>query len=505
MTFRNPPENYFFMTWNWPLIRKLSLWLFLSALVAMLALVIAMIVSLPKKCNPPTQWYQGNVIYEIFPPSFADADGDGIGDLKGLSAKADYILALGAKAVRLNSIFSANEYPENYQNVTSLTEIAKPLGTLKEFGILHKSLRARNISLILDLPLYPFIKKLSPSRISGNSGNNDTENKPIAEFLKLNVDHKDDPISQAIVFWQHHGVEGFYLKDLEYYVNDTNFVSSLRRWKQLLGQDGVLIVSNAAFKAIPNKIINIFLNNVDLIDIQLSMEGGVDYVSKEIDNVLNSTLFSKAGMPWVHWSLGDVNSVRLANRLHFGNATLGATMLQLMLPGTPSIFYGDEIGLHQISDEHNEKEDVKHLHQLGAMIWKDPQKQFSHKATIPWMHGQPQPANFDQLELISKLIAFRAESPSIYINVVNKEGETKANAEVKYSKRDMLVIQRWYPRRKAYVVVCNLGDKFISEDLSNLLYSGQIVVGPRGNSRSEMVSFKDVSLWPGESVVILLD
>lgn len=505
MTFRNPPENYFFMSWNWPLIRKFSLWLFISGLVAMLALVIAMIVSLPKRCNPDVEWYQGNLMYEIFPASFADSDRDGIGDFRGLMLNADYILSLGVKGVRLNSIFNSKEYPENYKNITSLIEIAKPLGSIKDFVMLSNALRARNISLLLDLPLYPYVKKLTISKTQELSETNNTDHKPTAEFLKMKREREEDIISQAIVYWQSHGVDGFYLKGLENYVNDTNFPQSIKYWKRLVGQSRALIINNEVLKAIPKKYMNLLLNNVDLVDIRLEIGEGIDQIRKVIENELNGTLFLKPNYPWIHWSLGDVDSVRLANRLHHGNATLGAMLLQLMLPGTPSIFYGDEFGIKQILDTHNDKKDLEHMHQLAVMDWKDPLKTFTQEGILPWMHGQPTSKNFDQVELLSKIVALRAESPAIYMSSVYKDEENKANAEVMYSKGDMLVMQRWYPRRKSYVVVSNLGDNQIVNDLSTLLYSGQVVVGPRAESRSETISFKAVSLWQGESVVIQLD
>lgn len=63
-----------FVTWNWPLIRKFTFFLFLSGIFAMCSIVVAMIVNLPKTCNPDSVWYQGSVFYEIFPASFKDSD-----------------------------------------------------------------------------------------------------------------------------------------------------------------------------------------------------------------------------------------------------------------------------------------------------------------------------------------------------------------------------------------------------------------------------------------------
>ncbi|XP_074036535.1 amino acid transporter heavy chain SLC3A2 [Leptinotarsa decemlineata] len=499
LTFRNPPDNYFFMTWNWPLIRKISTWLFLSGLVAMVALVVAMISTLPQKCNPPTFWYQGNLLYEIFPASFYNGGQNMEGDFKGISMKADYIMELGARGVRLNSIFDSPNYPYDFENITSLTDIAPSLGTLKDFSSMVKHLNSRNISLILDLPIFPFVKKLVHKKMYDQK--NESNSGPTMEFLRSERDEELDIIEESILYWISNGVEGFYFKGLEYLKDDPFLANSLRRWKKILGENRVIIVSEAFISSAPKSIINIILNNVDLVDVKLNLEKGVTEVSKQIGSLQNGTLFSKPGMPWIHWSLGNANSNRLANTLPYANATLGATLLQLMLPGTPCIFYGDEIGLQQIADTQGERQDIKHLHQLTMMPWQNQKLK-----VLPWIHGDGEVVgSFHQKELISKMVALRTQAPSIYMNSVYKEGVNKANAEVKYAGNQFLVIQRWYPRRNAYVVASNLGTERLSTDLSTLLYTGKVVIGPRTDSSPGTISFKDISLWPGESVVVVLN
>ncbi|XP_031351912.1 4F2 cell-surface antigen heavy chain-like isoform X2 [Photinus pyralis] len=492
MTFRNPPENYFFMKWNWPVIRKVSAWMFLAGIMAMIAVVIAMVWKLPKTCNPPTEWYQGKLMYEIFPASFSDSDDDGIGDLKGVALRVDYLSSLGVQAVRLNSIFASLQYPENYNNVTTLTEIAPQIGKLADLTLLVNSLHNENIRLVLDVPIWPLIKRLKRRDFTNGSSFNE-EN------------FENDPIEDALTFWANLGVDGFYLKGLELLTNDESFSANLRSWKRVLGWNKILIVNHAVIDRTHPKCIPTVLNNIDLVDVRLEMTGGVEKISEQLESVLNSTLFAKAGNPWVHWSLGNDATARLTNKLPYTNATLGATLLQLMLPGTPSIFYGDEIGLQQISDPHEDRKGLEHLHQLSAMAWEAPNRPFTRKGILPWMHSHPMPINFAQLEIISKMVSLRVTSPSIYVNAINKDGLNKANAEIKYKENDLLVIQRWFPRRKSYVVVSNLGFVHISADLSTLLYGGQVVVGPTASSKIETLSFKEISLWPGESVVVLLD
>lgn len=430
-----------------------------------------------------TQWYQGSVMYEIFPASFADSNGDMIGDFRGILERADYLESLGVRAIRLNSIFSSPNYPEDYKNFSSLVEVAKPLGSTADFEALTTNLGLKNISVILDIHLRQVLLDSLPQKAPDGA--------------------TKDRVEEALLYWVQHGVAGFFLKDLHHYVEDPNFGDCLKRWKRVLGQDRALIVSSKVLDVVPQKFLNNLLNNVDLIDIKLEIEAGAGRVTQQIEFTLNGTLFGRAGMPWVLWSLSDEDSVRLSNRLPLNNATLGATLLQLMLPGTPSIFYGDEIGLQQLSDPEGDRHDLKHLHQFVVMEWKD--RKFSRTNVLGWMHGESTSKNFDQMKVIAKMNELRKESPAIYVNSVNKDGDTKASAQVKYSQMDLLVIQRWYPRRKSYVVVSNLGTSLITSDLSKLLYSGQVVVGPKVESAAEVISFNSVSLWPGESVVIALD
>lgn len=475
----------------------------------MMALVVAMITALPKTCNPPTLWFQGNVIYEIFPASFTDSTDDGIGDLKGISIRADYLQSLGIKGVRLNSIFASEHYPEHYDNVTSLIELEKQLGSMHDFKLLVDALHLRNISLILDLPLWPNIERLKGDTIEVHEFKEIEYNSPSVEFLRsasLVKEDEHDEVTKALYYWLEHKVDGFYLKGLEHHLGDPHFVASLRRWKRVLGPDRPIIIDHSVIRNAPKSILTSILANVDLIDVHLDMEDGTDNFSKQIESYLNSSLYSQPGMPWIHWNLGNINTPRLANRLYHNNATLGVTLLQLLLPGTVSIFYGDEIGLKQITDPHDDKKDISNLHNLAPMIWNQPNVEFSHPGVLPWMHGVPAQVSFDQVELISKMIALRSKSPSIYVNSVTKDGVTKANAEIKrFVENDLMVIQRWYPRRRNYVVVSNLGAVHREGDLSRSLYSGDVVVGPRADSRPESVSFKSISLFPGESIVIVLD
>lgn len=466
------------------------MWVFMSILVASVALVVATVVTLPKTCNPPVQWYQGSLMYEIFPASFQDTNNDGIGDLKGIASRADYIKSLGVKAIRLNSIFPALHYPEDYNNVTSLIKIDKSIGTINDFPLLISALHSRNISLVLDLPLYPVVRELKLNKLYVHTKN---KTESLAEYMKddfinkaeFTDDSDSDPISEAIDFWIQQGVDGFYLKGLEHFVGSEHFGEAVRNWKLMIGHDRVLIINYNVLEMAPDNTIDILLNRIDLVDVKLDLEADTNTIRSQIESVQNGTLFSKPGAPWVHWSIGDVDTRRLASRLSHGNATLGATLLQLMLPGTQSLFYGDEVGLKDVSDPEGDREDLKHIHQLAVMAWGPHERQFTSKGVLAWMHGHPTPSAFSQRKLVAQMVELRDKSPAIYINTITREGITKANAEVKYSQQGIIVIQRWYPRRNSYVVVTNLSNEKFVADLSKIYYGGRVVVGPRVDSKTK--------------------
>jgi hypothetical protein len=70
LSFDQITAEYFFSTWNWPIIRKSCSWIILSALIGMFCVAIAMVATLPKQCDPEHMWWQSATVYEIFPGSF---------------------------------------------------------------------------------------------------------------------------------------------------------------------------------------------------------------------------------------------------------------------------------------------------------------------------------------------------------------------------------------------------------------------------------------------------
>ena len=90
------------------------------------------------------------VVYQIYPRSFQDSDGDGIGDLPGISARLDHIAALGADAVWLSPIYPSPQADFGY-DVADFTGIEPAYGTLADFTALLDATHARGLKLLMDL------------------------------------------------------------------------------------------------------------------------------------------------------------------------------------------------------------------------------------------------------------------------------------------------------------------------------------------------------------------
>src|SRR5438045_9560091 len=88
------------------------------------------------------QWWKEAVVYQLYPRSFQDSDGDGVGDLKGILSRLDYLKSLGIDAVWLNPIY-ASPNDDNGYDVSDYRAIMKDFGTMANFDALLKVLHDR--------------------------------------------------------------------------------------------------------------------------------------------------------------------------------------------------------------------------------------------------------------------------------------------------------------------------------------------------------------------------
>ncbi len=118
-------------------------------------LMITLLSACMDKTEPETtqnakKWWKEAVVYQIYPRSFKDTNGDGIGDLKGIIEKLDYIKSLGVTAIWLNPIYSSPNDDNGY-DVSDYRDIMSDFGTMADFDLMLKGMHERGIKLVMDI------------------------------------------------------------------------------------------------------------------------------------------------------------------------------------------------------------------------------------------------------------------------------------------------------------------------------------------------------------------
>ncbi|HMU44845.1 MAG TPA: alpha-glucosidase [Chitinophagaceae bacterium] len=124
-------------------------------------IILTLLVSVFISCKSKTEsakanvdtdrkWWKEAVVYQVYPRSFKDSDGDGIGDLKGIISKLDYIKSLGVDVVWLNPIYSSPNDDNGY-DVSDYRDIMKDFGSMEDFEALLRGMHERGIKLVMDV------------------------------------------------------------------------------------------------------------------------------------------------------------------------------------------------------------------------------------------------------------------------------------------------------------------------------------------------------------------
>ena len=95
------------------------------------------------------EWWRGAVIYQVYPRSFADSNGDGVGDLPGVTAHLEYLASLGVDAIWLSPFFASPMKDFGY-DVSDYEDIDPIFGTLAEFDRLVEKAHALGLKVIFD-------------------------------------------------------------------------------------------------------------------------------------------------------------------------------------------------------------------------------------------------------------------------------------------------------------------------------------------------------------------
>ena len=97
-----------------------------------------------------TAWWKKSVVYQVYPKSFCDSNGDGIGDLNGIRKKIPYLAKLGVDVLWLNPIYASPQVDNGY-DISNYREIEPTFGTMEDFGNLLAEAHEAGLKIILDL------------------------------------------------------------------------------------------------------------------------------------------------------------------------------------------------------------------------------------------------------------------------------------------------------------------------------------------------------------------
>ena len=217
------------------------------------------------------KWWKEAVVYQIYPRSFKDADGDGVGDLRGIVSKLDYIKSLGVTVVWLNPIYSSPNDDNGY-DVSDYRNIMKEFGTMADFDTLLQGLHSRGIKLVMDLVVNHSSDEHEWFKQSRSSRNSPYRNyyhwwdaergKPSYRYSLFDVNHdawRYDSLTNAYYlhyfsrkqpdlnwenpqlrkevydimrFWAEKGIDGFRLDAFQFVAKDTTWPVWPEGWEK---------------------------------------------------------------------------------------------------------------------------------------------------------------------------------------------------------------------------------------------------------------------------------
>jgi len=96
------------------------------------------------------KWWKESVVYQIYPRSFADSDGDGIGDIPGIIERLDHVAELGVDVIWLNPVYESPQRDNGY-DISDYRSIHHEYGTMADWEELLAQVHERDMRLVMDL------------------------------------------------------------------------------------------------------------------------------------------------------------------------------------------------------------------------------------------------------------------------------------------------------------------------------------------------------------------
>ncbi|ACM05526.1 alpha-D-1,4-glucosidase [Thermomicrobium roseum DSM 5159] len=524
-------------------------------------------------------WWQRAVIYHIYPRSFADSNGDGVGDLEGIRRKLDYLTWLGVDALWLSPIFRSPMADFGY-DISDYLDVDPTFGTLEDLDRLIADAHARGIRVILDFvpnhtsDQHPwFIESRShrdnPRRdwyiwadpapdggppnnwrsvFGGSAWKFDTATGQyyLHTFLEEQPDlNWRNPEVQAAMldvlrFWFARGVDGFRLdaiwfliKDAELRDNpvDPDYTPDQPAYRELLPVytsdrpevHDILARMRQVADAFGERLLigEIYLPIGRLVtyygcrhrrELHLPFNFQLMLVPWEAQRIAAAIDTYEALLgpdDWPNWVLSNHDRPRVATRIGEEQARVAALLL-LTLRGTPTIYYGDELGLADVPIPPDRRRDPLE-HTIGPGAGRDPCRTpmpwdtspYAGFSTVePWLPLNPDYPKRNvavqrddprsMLSLYRQLLILRRAEPALAIGSYRPVSAT----------RDLLAYLREAAGRRLLVAL-DFGGREQVFTTTRFTLHGRILLSTHLDRAGEMVS-GSLHLRPNEGCIVAL-
>jgi alpha-glucosidase len=527
-----------------------------------------------------THWWQHSVIYQVYPRSFQDSDGDGVGDLPGIASRLPYLQWLGVGAVWISPMYPSPMADFGY-DVADYTDVHPLFGTLEDMERLIEEAHALGLRVILDLvPNHSseqhrwFLESRSsrdnPKRDwylwrdpapDGGPPNNwlsvfggsawewdeRTGQYYYHAFLKEQPDlnWRNPAVREAMLdamrFWLDRGVDGFRVDVIWHMIKDEQFrdnppnpdwTPDRSPYEQLLPVYSADQPEVHEIVAEMRALTDRYQARVLIGEIYLPLHRLVEYYGQDGSGAhlpfnfqlielpwdaerIFSTIGEYEGLlpegGWPNWVLGNHDKSRIATRVGPAQARVAALLL-LTLRGTPTLYYGDEIGMTDVPIPPEQVQDPWEINVPGLGLGRDPERTpmqwddspgAGFSTALPWLpvaddhrtvnveaqRGDPG----SMLEFYRALLALRSREPALHVGSYTPAGIAG----------DIFAFVREAEGRR-FLVAVNLGHEpgVLPADRPDL--QGTVVLGTRPARQGERMA-GTLELGGDEGVVVALE